>query len=190
MVTTINRKLYMDQDSRFVHYRQLLKRVDEKFSEILNRNRNHFQCGKGCFGCCKSGFTVTHVEAAHIRLWLRENPSVVEKIKTAITQNNHGSEFCSALDKDGGCLIYDVRPIICRSHGAPVLIPNESDERTFDGDVCPLNFSEIELGSLTQADWIRLDTLNTILSRVDLEFDCDSAGVRVDLRTIFAASDV
>ena len=175
----------MNEDSRFDHYRQLLNRVDEKFSEIFEKNRPQFQCGRGCFGCCKSGLTVTNVEAEHITSWLHEHPDAVQAIQKAQRKRTFGKEYCSLLSEDGSCLIYDARPIVCRSHGAPILVPSEGDDSELEGDVCPLNFSDFDLSALQQSDWIRLDTLNTILARVDLEFSQQKAGVRQDLNTVF-----
>jgi Fe-S-cluster containining protein len=171
-------KFHMEQNSRFDHYRQLLKRVEEKFSEIHTRYPKQFQCGKGCFGCCKSGLTVTNVEGQHIRDWLMSHPEKVAEIIEADENPHHGEKYCKFLSASGACLIYEVRPIVCRSHGAPLLVPNENEEGEFDGDVCPLNFTDFDLAELDAKDWIRLDTLNTILVRIDLEFDKTNAGVR------------
>jgi hypothetical protein len=44
---------------------------------------------------------------------------------------------CPLLD-GGLCLLYQVRPIICRTHGMPVLIRSEQGAAV---DYCPLNFS-------------------------------------------------
>lgn len=168
----------MSQNNRFDHYRQLLKRVDEKFSEIYEAHKPQFQCGRGCFGCCRSGLTITNVEAEHIRHWLNEHPDALPAILEADKAPHHGDKFCKFLAADGSCLIYEVRPIVCRSHGAPLLVPALDDSGELDGDVCPLNFKDFDLGNLGAKDWIRVDTLNTILVRVDLEFDKERAGKR------------
>lgn len=178
----------MNQNNRFDHYRQLLRRVDEKFSEIFERNRPQFQCGRGCFGCCKSGLTVTNVEAEHITAWLKDHPDAVLAIEAAKASRTFGGEFCGFLDVDGSCLVYDARPVVCRSHGAPILIPGDNDGEQLEGDVCPLNFENFDLNSLPQTDWIRIDTLNTILTKIDLEFSKASAGLRRELEDIFAST--
>ncbi len=168
----------MENNNRFDHYRQLLKRVEEKFSEIQNRYPQQFQCGKGCFGCCKAGLTITNVEAQHIREWLSKFPEKIAELVEADNSPRQGEKYCRFLSESGSCLIYEVRPIVCRSHGAPLLVPNETEVGEFDGDVCPLNFTDFDLAELDAKDWIRLDTLNTILVRIDLEFDPTHAGVR------------
>lgn len=44
---------------------------------------------------------------------------------------------CPLLDA-GLCLLYPVRPIICRTHGLPVLVRSEQGTAV---DCCPLNFT-------------------------------------------------
>lgn len=181
----------MNQDNRFDHYRQLLGRVDEKFSEIFERNRSQFQCGRGCFGCCKSGLTVTNVEAEHLLEWLKGHPEAVVAIQAAKRDRTIGIEFCGFLDADGSCLVYEARPVVCRSHGAPILVPMENDADQLEGDVCPLNFENSNLSALPQTDWIRIDTLNTILARIDMAFSKVDAGTRRELDEIFrTVSDI
>lgn len=181
----------MNNRNRFDHYRQLLKRVDEKFSEIFAKHQTRFQCGRGCFGCCKAGLNVSNVEAEHIRSWLNENPEIVAMAQKSAKAQYHGDGYCDFLSKDGECLIYEVRPIICRSHGAPVLVPDaEGSEGELVGDVCPLNFADFDLRNLPQSDWIRVDTLNMILARIDLDFDSDSAGQRKALSSILDSATI
>lgn len=171
----------MTQNTRFSHYQQLLGRVDDKFTEISSRHANAFTCKKGCFGCCKSGLTITNIEAQHIRQWLADRPLIKEKIEGLEVSQPHGEDYCGMLDEDGACTIYEVRPVVCRSHGAPILIPDEDEQGTLDADVCPLNFQEIDLATLASSDWIRLDTLNTILATVDRDYDPKRAGERSSL---------
>lgn len=113
-----------------------------------------------------------------------ENLQVTTKVRT--NQKPHGEEFCDFLNTDGECMIYDVRPVVCRSHGAPILVPRDDDpvpnsEIELEGDVCPLNFESSDLAKLPASDWIRLDTLNTILAAIDREFDANKAGTRHSL---------
>ena len=175
----------MSNDNDFKNYRQLLSRVDEKFSGVMTRYPSSFQCRMGCFGCCKSGLTVTHVEARHIANWLVLNSAgavaVTDETVTSGKDENSEDEYCAFLNQDGACSIYEVRPIVCRSHGSPILVPSVEEPGALDADVCPLNFQEIGLEAITSEDWIRLDTLNVILSVIDREFDPENAGLRCDL---------
>ncbi|MGZ3809289.1 MAG: YkgJ family cysteine cluster protein, partial [Bacteriovorax sp.] len=57
---------------------------------------------------------------------------------------------------DDRCTIYEARPVICRTQGAPLFLQEENVL-----DYCPLNFKE---GDPPKEDWLNLDRLNTLLS--------------------------
>src|SRR5690606_12331500 len=87
---------------------------------------------RGCSDCCRGGLSVTLVEAAHIAEGVAdlaaEKRAAMEERAAAVTElaqsGAHDSVLagpCAALDPaDGSCAIYAWRPIICRSHGAPI----------------------------------------------------------------------
>ena len=58
------------------------------------------------------------------------------------------------LDKDGKCVIYPVRPFICRSHGAPFAIAREE---YYQIDACALNFTANSIEELGPEDFFLLD---------------------------------
>jgi Fe-S-cluster containining protein len=180
----------MSKNTDFANLRQLLDRVDSKFHDVVNKYPASFQCKQSCFGCCRSGLTVTNVEARHIKDWVERHPEVKLSITAQLTSQDKvetegigrdGSEVCSFLDANGGCQIYEVRPVVCRSHGAPILMPSEEDPSLMDADVCPLNFQDFDLEKLPAEDWLRVDTLNMILAAVDKDFSEEGVGKRVEL---------
>lgn len=176
-------KMPESKNTDFSHYRQLLERVDQKFNDVYAKYPKEFQCKKGCYGCCRSGLTVTNIEAAHIRNWLELHPHAAQEIYERVQKPaDRDATLCEFLDESGGCSIYPVRPIVCRSHGAPILVPAEDEEGAMDGDVCPLNFQDGGLTKLEANDWIRLDTLNTLLAAVDRAFEPEKSGERIDLK--------
>ena len=64
--------------------------------------------------------------------------------------------------QDDLCLLYPVRPVICRTHGLPVLVRTEEGAGV---DVCPLNFTE---GQTPDSRYILdLDQLNTTLASIN-----------------------
>jgi Fe-S-cluster containining protein len=76
-----------------------------------------------------------------------------------------GREDCAWLDASGRCGIYEVRPLVCRTHGLPLVF--EEDGRMLR-DVCPLNFDEGEgLSGLPTADFLNQDTAFTILAALN-----------------------
>ncbi len=102
------------------------------FSDVKQRHKGQLQCISGCFGCCQAGLTISNIEAVRISEWLRDRPEVADKIRDRSEMLND-PEFCNLLNRDGRCSIYEVRPVICRSHGLPVSFEEAPEE--LGGDV-------------------------------------------------------
>lgn len=102
------------------------------------------------------------LEAEWLKLQLQKYPA--EK-KEALLKNERSNPFsgkrCSFLQKEGSCGIYELRPLVCRSHGAP--LQWKESENTYR-DVCPLNFTGENIGKLSPNDVMNLDTINALLS--------------------------
>jgi hypothetical protein len=100
----------------------------------------------------------------------------------------HEVSLCGFLDNKGCCAIYEARPIICRSHGAPISwtdpeqVPTESKESR---DVCPLNFKGEDIYALDGQDVISLDKLNTLLSLINRHITQSDDGTRVPLQDLY-----
>lgn len=105
-----------DAYQRFV---ALCAKVDALFSAIYKAHREHMQCGAGCAQCCYSQLSVTLVEAVHLARGLAAlSPEVRGRL--AERARSGDSSRCAALDDDEQCALYAWRPLICRSHGAPL----------------------------------------------------------------------
>ena len=155
-------------------YHALQAKVDAKFQEIRARRPEDFACRKGCHSCCVPGITVFAVEQAAIQSFFDTHPERLEAAKRIQRDNPHGGERCAFLEADGGCVIYEARPLVCRSHGAPL-------GTEFALDVCPLNFTDVPLETLPTPDVIRLETLNTLLALVNRD-TCPGDEARYPLR--------
>lgn len=162
-------------------YPDLAAKVDAFFARVQARHGQDMQCGTGCHHCCHVRLSVTAVEAEAIRAevagWTAER-------KQALTANMTMSpaDRCSALDANGRCLIYAVRPIVCRSHGAPIRM---RDERSLPViQACSNNFTQ-HGPAAADADCI-LD--QTTLSAMVLAVDRDAGndGTRIDLAAVLA----
>ncbi len=105
-------------------YPELAAKVDAFFQRVEQRHGSDLQCHTGCSDCCHTRLTVTSVEAAAIA---DEISTWSEERREALAANAHASDArCAALDAGGRCLIYGVRPIVCRSHGAPIRLRESS----------------------------------------------------------------
>ena len=139
------------------NYRQLLDQADQQFNAVNQRYPLSFFCKQGCHACCEPELTVLQVEATRISRFINEHLSVKQQLKHIQDTNPHNGTRCSMLDKDGGCVIYPVRPFVCRSHGAPIAIAREE---YYQIDVCPLNFTNNPIEELGPEDFFILDDWN------------------------------
>jgi hypothetical protein len=62
-------------------------------------------------------------------------------------------------------MVYEARPIICRTHGYPLYM--EKEDRAMV-DFCPKNFKGVK--KLDRADMLDLDRMNTLLTAVNKHF--------------------
>jgi len=125
------------------------------FDKIQSKYPQQMECKSGCAKCCYTDISVFDVEADLVREWFKllDDSQRNDLINLWKTKNNEGA--CSFL-YDEKCSIYAVRPIICRTQGAPLFLSNENAL-----DFCPLNFKD---GDPPKEDWLNLERLNTLLS--------------------------
>lgn len=171
----------MAESDALLKYHQLLSKVDEKFREIRQRYPDQFKCKGGCFRCCAPDFTISLVEKENIKRFFLEHPEVREAAEKLLADDPHHGRQCKFLGFDGHCVIYEVRPVICRSHGAPIICKPDEDSDDTVTDVCPLNFVGFELEHISETDFINLETLNTILAFINFDFDKKKSLTRTPL---------
>ncbi|TRO83616.1 YkgJ family cysteine cluster protein [Trichloromonas acetexigens] len=154
---------------RLSNYRQLVARVDELCARIEGDFREGIFCRRGCDSCCRH-LSLFPVEAAALTAALAEAP---EGLATEIRERAReaAEDGPCPLLKDGACLLYAARPLICRTHGLP-LLGRRDGERFID--YCPLNFQGME--SLPASAVIDLETLNATLAAVNRLFVKESGG--------------
>lgn len=122
----------------FGNYINLLQKIDRFCDESVGAYGNDLVCRKGCSSCCRH-LSLFPVEAVHIRFAMNglddEAFEIIQKKAMDLIDDPDGE--CPLLG-DGLCLLYPVRPIICRTHGLPVLVRSEQGTAV---DYCPLNFT-------------------------------------------------
>ncbi len=160
-------------------YRQLLVDI-ERFAAVLRqRFPTSITCRPGCTGCCQQHLTVLPIEAAALREYvarldaptqarLRRQAQAVREQETAPTSAVPAGP-CPAL-VDGVCAVYPARPVLCRTHGFPLLYLDEDDPTGGILDVCPLNFTD-DADAITHRDVFDMTVVNTRLVAASLSFD-------------------
>ncbi len=145
------------------NYRVLTERVDELCRRIALEYAELLACRAGCDDCCRH-ISIFPVEAAAMALGLAGLPAEETSRIRGRARGAADSDACP-LQEDGRCLLYGARPIICRTHGYPVL--TRSGEREII-DFCPKNFSGI--ASFPASFVLDLEVINTTLAAVNAVF--------------------
>jgi Fe-S-cluster containining protein len=162
-------------------YPELAAKVDAFFARVQARHADDMRCGSGCHHCCHVRLSVTRVEADAIRAEIASWPA---DRKRALTANAAAAaaDRCTALTPDGLCLIYAVRPIVCRSHGAPIRM---RDERSLPVvQACHENFTAHGPAAADPDCIIDQTTLSAMVLAVDRDAGHD--GERIDLAAVLA----
>ncbi len=159
-------------------YVSLRTKLDNKAQELELRHQKAIACGRGCHACCQPKLTVFPVEAKAIQNFLQEGQKAQELLALQVDDPFHG-ERCAFLLADGACSIYEVRPLICRSHGLPLQFRDEADE--VQRDVCPLNFTDGSLPNLPGDAVLNLDLINALLTLINQEAYGERAAGRIPL---------
>lgn len=157
------------------NYKQLTTRVDALCNAIAAPLGDQITCSAGCSSCCTS-ITIFPVEAAAMREALKNLPEQqAEEIQHHISEHAD-NERCPLLHHHR-CLLYDARPIICRTHGLPIVY-NIDGQRS--SDCCPLNLTETE--SVSGSSVVDLDKLNTLLVAVNSIYLSQSESAETEIR--------
>lgn len=159
----------------------LRQRVDEHFDRAVARTPAGFACRLGCSGCCTPRFSVFEVEAAPIRRTLAELARREPQRRQRIREQAADAPHCALL-LDGQCSVYEERPLICRSHGLPIVVRDEHGNASIDH--CPLNFQEVQAPPPSRLD---LSAVNQPLAVIATLWD--GQGNRVELAALAGADD-
>ncbi len=157
-------------------------KVDAFFDRVAKRYPEDLACSAGCHDCCSAGLTVTPAEAAAIdALLARIAPA--ERTRIAESARSADASGCAALNAEGRCSIYPVRPLVCRSHGVVVRLPPREKGALPVLDTCPKNFRERELRSVDTDCVLDQQTLSLLLAAVHASSGMNPTA-RTDLRAI------
>ncbi|WP_225072364.1 YkgJ family cysteine cluster protein [Desulfuromonas sp. CSMB_57] len=169
------------------NYRQLVSRVDDLCRSITERYVSELACRKGCADCCRH-ISLFPVEVAVVREALLALPPN----ELRALQDRAGSvgpaDACPLLDESGACRVYAARPIICRTHGLPVMTCLDGQRRV---DACPANFSGCT--SLPGSAVIDVDRINAALAAINRLFvaatgGAGAAGERLSMAAIILST--
>ncbi|HEY6871270.1 MAG TPA: YkgJ family cysteine cluster protein [Geobacteraceae bacterium] len=145
------------------NYRELLAKVDLFCRKVEEDFAAHLACRAGCDDCCRH-ISLFWVEAVALADALGDLPAGEAARIRARAAGVSPDAPCPLLE-NGRCLLYAARPIICRTHGLPLLTVRNGNRTV---DFCPRNF--LGIGSLPGSAVIDLDRLNTALAAINTLF--------------------
>lgn len=93
----------------------------------------------------------------------------------------HATDERCPLLLNHNCLLYEARPIICRTHGLPIIYTIDGERKS---DCCPRNLTEAE--SVSGKNVIDLDKLNPLLVAVNSIYLTQSEDEIIDTRVTIA----
>jgi len=148
-------------------YRKFIQEVDALCEKLETLHRTHLSCRKGCFACC-TDISVLAVEAFSILRGVGTSLGGLSEGGEAPEGSGH-SNACVFLDQEGACRIYPYRPLICRTHGLPLLYPileydEEGKERVPDGPQWQLFYCDLNFQGVKDEDMGRVFTPETVLN--------------------------
>ncbi|MGE0021539.1 MAG: YkgJ family cysteine cluster protein [Draconibacterium sp.] len=141
-------------------YREVRNTIDKHVSALEKKHNKHMVCRKGCDLCCMD-YSIFPVEFYSVLKELKNRNFVPEKSE-AETENG-----CVFL-VNHACTIYAERPVICRTHGLPLIFANDDGE--FELSVCELNFTNFDFEDFDMDNTFHQDKYNSMLFMVNREF--------------------
>lgn len=152
-------------------YKSILNRADQHFAEVAGEQPANLLCGRGCTMCCHGLFEITSADVAMLgdaldQLEPRIRSGIEQRASLIMKSTSHPNlrdlserekeEFlgtteavaCPNLDEQGLCLVYDSRPLICRTFGLPIRTGSR-----YTGEECELNFTSATQEQKERAAW-------------------------------------
>jgi hypothetical protein len=129
-----------------VRWHALAARADAHFARVLDAFPTQMHCHAGCCACCAPNLSVMLVEALAVCAGLEALPRATRVRLAAAAAHDLPASRCALLLSDR-CAVYAWRPLICRTHGLPVLqtAPAKGAAGSADapGEIgcCALNFA-------------------------------------------------
>ncbi len=152
-------------------YRQILLDADEFFRRVAIEQPSQLSCGEGCSLCCHGLFEIGSGDVPIIAAGLeqlhpmRRRKIIRRSMEMLATYRQPDLRECSPEDKEaffertksvgcpnlddrGACMMYEHRPLVCRTFGLPL-----RDGDDYIGDICELNFNSADYDARMSAAW-------------------------------------
>ncbi len=165
----------------FAPYYQLINEIDNLCESLEEKHKQHMNCKKGCDLCCMA-ISVFPVEFYAIK-------GELDKQVTGDLPVPENVDDCRFL-VGHSCTIYSSRPVICRTHGLPLLYRSLEDDEQFELSCCELNFTKFDLEDFNGENTYPMDRINSQLYMINKNFVADFEGGRFSEQERIPLSDL
>ncbi len=152
-------------------YSRILADADAFFRRVMESQPEQLQCGRGCSLCCYGLFEIGSGDIPLLaeglaKLHPARRKKIVRKSREIVASSTHPDlRECSPIEKDaffartaetpcpnlddgGACMLYEHRPLVCRTFGLPL-----RNGDAYLSDVCELNFTTASQAEKDAAAW-------------------------------------
>lgn len=152
-------------------YTSILDRADRFFSDVEKAQPESLQCGRGCSLCCYGLFEIGSGDVPLLaeglaKLHHKRRSMIIRRAQEIVASSAHpdlrdctpaekdaffartASTPCPNLNERGECMMYEHRPLVCRTFGLPL-----RDGDRYIGDICELNFVDADQSHREAAAW-------------------------------------
>ncbi len=144
-------------------YFKLLEQIDADAERLTALHGEAIACRQGCTSCCVN-LSVFPVEFHAIR-------RAMEQAGTELSPDMFDPSAPCGFLHEGLCRIYPFRPIICRTHGLPILfLDDSSGDYAWEVSFCEHNFTDCESIEFSNESLLNLEDINESLSRINRDF--------------------
>ncbi|MCK6509424.1 YkgJ family cysteine cluster protein [Myxococcota bacterium] len=145
-------------------YRAWLAKIAELGARQEALYGAQIRCRKGCFSCCRPPDTLFQIEAPSLQQAVRDlAPPAKQRLQSRLSAYKAGEQELCPLLEDGGCTVYEARPVICRTHGYGVML---QDEQGAFLSWCHLNFDQVEPSAEVAFNVEHLNTVLSVMTRM------------------------
>jgi Fe-S-cluster containining protein len=153
------------------NYKSILGRADQHFTSVMQAQPQNLQCGAGCSLCCYGLFEIGSGDVPVLaeglaKLHPARRKKIIRRAVEIVAKSDHPnlreceaeekaaffdrtqSMPCPNLDDAGLCMMYEHRPLVCRTFGLPL-----REGRRYVGDICELNFASSSPAERMAAAW-------------------------------------
>ena len=109
---------YVEKEIEKTSFRTVLQGLHVAADKVMDLVNNETTCSKGCDFCCYDKINVTKTEIAVIDNFVRKNHIIADPVNTKPWNERKYAEYKCRYLRNGECMIYPVRPFVCRTHNS------------------------------------------------------------------------